>query len=248
MDAAVNRWVIGWPRCQLQSRARMAVNQVFWNNGEGYDIHVVAGASSRTLNDLLGIEHGNPPFFIRANDPARPATMAVKFRAAFNGAVVATTPNFTGFGVTVNQDTGAVSVLNPLNPVPFLRNFLIHAEVTDSSVAPAKTFVAKIRVHVHTTVTRVWLTPRPLTIHRGADGQRFSVLAEFSDQTVGDITRIPGLAWVSGTPANIAVDPGTGELRALVDAAGADITVTLPAAWGGAAATAHCNPLPSWST
>lgn len=45
----------------------MAVNNVFWSGGEGYDIHVLAGTTSRTLDDLLAIDHGTPSTVAFAN-------------------------------------------------------------------------------------------------------------------------------------------------------------------------------------
>jgi hypothetical protein len=224
----------------------MAVNYIYWSDGTGYDVHVVAGSTSPPLGGGLGINHGAPAVDIAATDPL-PAGVTVTFRPAFNGAVVGAGPNFRGFGVTVDQSTGTVNAANPLPGPHFLRNFLIHATVNDASVAPAKKFVVKVRVHIHNAVVRAWLTPNPLSIHRGADGQRFSVLAEFDDQTVGDISRLPGLVWSSGG-AEVAVNAATGALSATQDVtAFVPITVTLPPLWGGTNATATCNTLPAWS-
>jgi len=222
----------------------MAVNFILWNDESGYDVHVVAGSTSPALDADLRINHGTPPVEISATDPL-PTGVSITFRAAFNGADAGV--NFSGFGVTVNQNTGAVTAANPLPGAPFLHNFLIHATVTDASVAPPKTFVVKVRVHIHNAVVAAWLTPNPLSIHRGADGQRFTVLAQFDDQTVGDITRVPGLAWTSGG-AEVDANPATGALKATQDiTATVNITVTLPAAWGGTSATAACNTLAAWS-
>jgi hypothetical protein len=226
-------------------KTAMAVNFIFWSGDAGYDIHVVAGTTSSPLNVGLAINHGSPAVNVGATG-ALPAGVTFTFRPAFMAVPVAG-GNLGAFGVTVNPSTGAVTVANPLPGAPFLRNFLIHATVTDASVAPAKTFVVKVRVHVHNAVVRVWLTPDPLSIHRGADTQRFSVLAEFDDQTVGDISRLPQLAWASGA-AQVSVDPATGALTATQDVtAFVPITVTLPAAWGGGNATATCNTMPAWS-
>ncbi|HEV8449165.1 MAG TPA: hypothetical protein VGQ44_20220 [Gemmatimonadaceae bacterium] len=222
----------------------MAVNFTYWLGENGYDIHVVAGTTSPSLLPALAINHGTPAVNVAATGPL-PAGVTVAFQAAFNGALVGGGPNFAGFGVTVDQNTGAVTVANPIPGPPFLRNFLIRAVVTDPAIAPP--FVKKVRVHIHNAVTRIWLTPNPLSIRRGADGQRFSVLAEFDDQTVGDVSRLPALVWSSGG-AEVSVDAATGGLTATQDiTAFVPITVTLPAAWGGASATATCNTLPAWS-
>jgi hypothetical protein len=224
----------------------MAVHNVFWSGGEGFDIHVVAGASSRALNTLLAVTHGAPPQSVFANN--LPAGITAAFRPEFNGALAGV--NFSGHGVTVNTATGVVSVASPIPAGPRLRSFLLRAEVTDATggapvVHPIQ---PRIRVHVHTAITRVWLTPSTLTIRRQADGQRFAVLAEFDDQTVGEISNVPGLAWASSAAGSIAVNAGTGALTAVTDGSNADITVTLPAAYGGGSATARVESLAPWST
>src|SRR4030095_14337529 len=62
-----------------------------------------------------------------------------------------------------------------------------------------------LRVHVHRSVKNVWLTPTKLTIrreqtagHEEVTGARFTVRAQFDDDTVGDIT---DSGEVSFTPA-----------------------------------------------
>jgi hypothetical protein len=212
----------------------MAVNDVFWSGSEAYDIHVVAGATSRTLDDLLAINHGPlPGADVWANTP--PAGVTVRFHPAIVGASALGT--FSSTTVDVSESTGAVTAKAAL-PARFVHNFLIRATVTDPAVA--RPFVQEVRVHVHHAIRRVWLTPDTLTVHSGAPEQKFSVLAEFDDDTVGDITRMRGLTWVSSAPLNISV-AADGKLTALLDGVGSDVKVTLPAAYGGATTTARAE-------
>src|SRR6266567_329149 len=123
----------------------MAVNFIFWSGNEGTDIHLVAGATSRTLNDLLVINHDTPGTDDFATHPLPHVT--VSFAANFAGTLAGT--GFSGFGVTLDVNTGAVSVAAPVPGPPFLRNFIVTAQVTDASVAPAAVFTREIRLHVH---------------------------------------------------------------------------------------------------
>jgi hypothetical protein len=67
---------------------------------------------------------------------------------------------------------------------PKLRNFIIICKVQEA----INSLETRIRIHVHESISRVWLTPNPLTAREGATGVRLSVLAKFADGTIGDIT------------------------------------------------------------
>jgi hypothetical protein len=56
------------------------------------------------------------------------------------------------------------------------------------------------RVHIHESVKQIWLTPAALTVHVAADRPKFTVLAEFEDGVVGDITAWTNLSWSSTAP------------------------------------------------
>ena len=220
----------------------MAVNSIKWEFPQ--DIHLVAGATSRPLSENLRIFYDSPQKVTLANAP--PPNVDVVFRAAFAGAL---TPAdlFIGFGVTVNRRTGVVT-FGGHGAGHRLRNFLVHAEVRDNNYTPPRLHVQRMRVHVHGAVTDAWLTPSSLTIHRGANGQRFSVMAQFDDNMVGDVTLIPGIIWRSGFPAGTIDVAADGALTARADlpAIGIHITATFPAAFGGFAPDGWAISVPPW--
>jgi len=65
--------------------------------------------------------------------------------------------NSVSHGIKVDENTGSVTAeLLGRN----LNNFIIHVILTDSSIEPPKrnTFETRIRVHIHDTLTKEWLT------------------------------------------------------------------------------------------
>src|SRR5262249_23864717 len=76
-------------------------------------------------------------------------------------------------------------------------NFLMTVSVADNA---GKTYETEIRIHIHDSVNEIWLTPPTLTIHKGADECRFTVLASFNDGVIGDITGWPQLSYKSLDP------------------------------------------------
>jgi hypothetical protein len=122
------------------------------------------------------------------------------FQASFRNVIdVATVPpTCSGFGVTINFETGSIRV-DPPSPNPLIHNFLVHATAVDST--DGEEYRASIRVHLHNRVVSAWLTPPILTVRpeTGALPQttpvRFSVRALFDDGTVGDLTHHRDIAW-----------------------------------------------------
>jgi hypothetical protein len=214
----------------------VTINAVFWNNFEGFDLHVFPSAPAQPLDALLGVTVNGANH--RAN--SLPAGVTVQFIAEFAGSP-------SGHGVLVGPNTGTITVSNP-RPAVRLNNFLVRAEVKEGGVVFAET--PRIRVHVHDRIVfnGVWLTPSALSIHKGSDGQRFSVLAEFDDGVVGDISHFPGITWKSDDDTKIHVDPNTGALSAKVDAGSQEITATLPAPLAAFHPTATAKALPIWAT
>src|SRR5690349_3934598 len=212
----------------------MASVDIFWNGNAGFDIHLLPGETSSPLLDLLIIrEDTTPPSFTSANSP--PADVdSITF-----------TPNFLAAGairenggVRVDTATGQVSVL----AAPVLKSFVIEATVKTKAPASKELGPVPIRVLVHTRIQDIWLTPSPLTIRQGADGERFTVLALFDDDTIGDITRRPDIAWASSDAAKISV-AANGALSATTHPATATITAT----HAGHVATAQVTAKEPWS-
>ena len=191
----------------------MAITKVTWE-GSGYDIHLLKGEKSQPLNRKLKAKQttGNTIKDFRGDGP--PAGVTVQFLGLFKGA-----PN--NHGVTVSA-IGEVSIAHNL-PAKRLFNFLLRAVVSESGGNSLETH---IRIHIHETVNKIWLTPASLTLYQGSK-QRFTVLAEFDDKTVGDITERNSAVVISSpinelkferisvNPDKINVDPAKGELTVL---------------------------------
>ena len=142
---------------------------LLWKDGAGYDIHVLRGGPpSAALDSCLVLDTGST---------AQPP----RFSAHFKGAP-------SNFGIDVDAGTGAVrGAGQPGGGQPKFPNFnfLITAKQVVGGVSTKET---TIRIHIHDTVQKIWLSPASLTIHLGANECRFSVLALFDDNTIGDIT------------------------------------------------------------
>src|SRR5712692_2750630 len=198
-----------------------------WKDGEGYDIHVLRGPlKSKSLLTSLQVD-----------------TSPNALKPVF-------TPNFTGassvLGVSVDSTTGEVTATaqpaGQPNKFPSF-NFLIKAHQAVGGVA---TYETEIRVHVHNSIKSIWLTPSSLTPHAGSDECRFTVLARFDDDTVGDITDWPAsqLSFKSSLATAVAVLTG-GFLQAKVAGKTATITATLKPPTNKTA-TAQVFTKPSW--
>lgn len=190
----------------------MPVTDIFWDTDVGYDLHVIRGATSPRLDKRLWIDQ-DPGRLVKGDAP--PAGVVVRFNPQFAGAP-------SNHGVTVDTSTGAVTAAAAA-PVPLLRNFLIKANVNDT--VAGNTFEVSIRIHIHQSISKIWLTPDPLTIHHLADGLRFSVLAQFDDGTIGDVSNWPNLRWSTSDAAKVEVDASTGVLVAKQSNVQAVITV-----------------------
>jgi hypothetical protein len=206
---------------------------IFWNLSEGLDIHVLAGETSPSLLDLLIIQDDStPPKAVFAN--ASPADVAsIRFRPNF---VSTASPPRNG-GVRVDTTNGKVTV----GAAPTLPSFVLEATVKTTDVRTLGPI--PIRVLVHKTIEEIWLTPPTLTIRQGAPGQRLTVLARFDDDTIGDITRRPGITWESSDATKIAV-AANGGLTATAHPA----AVTITARHAGRVATARVEAKAPWST
>jgi hypothetical protein len=219
---------------------------LFWNSGEGYDIHVLRGATpgqkgpaSKRLDKALFTTGGGTltfiPHFLNA-------------------------PN--GHGVDVDLVTGAVTAKGHPSTTTKLPNFsfLMTAREVIGGVSTNETI---IRIHVHDGIQKIWLTPPALTIHQAHPESRFTVLALFDDGTVGDITEWPQLKYQSNKPTVVKVlDTGQtgpdgnpvpfgGLLESQVAGQSADITVTLTLTSPAITRTspsARVSTLESWRT
>jgi hypothetical protein len=160
-----------------------------WKDSEGHDIHVLRGGpASKALDESFDFD---------ANFPT--AQFPLSFVPRFRGGLVK--PN-NPLGVEVDSGTGSVTAkAHPDRTRPRLRNFLMTAR---QDVGGGNTLETVIRIHVHDSIQKIWLTPSTLTVHQGGDERRFTVLALFDDGVVGDITEWPPLTYRS-SDASVSV-------------------------------------------
>jgi IgA Peptidase M64 len=182
-----------------------------WKDGQGYDIHVLRGGPpSKSLIDAVKL----PDF------SAGSASTSLTFEAQFAGA-----PN--AHSVEVDLLTGAVTA-HPTTDVIKLNNFLITARFVDRLGPGGNVFETEIRVHIHDSIEEIWLTPATLTIYHGADKPRFTVLARFSDQCIGDITDWdPSLFTFDSSNKSAVTLDSSWALQAVSPGGTSDITATV---------------------
>jgi hypothetical protein len=179
----------------------MPITAINWDGDAQYDIHMLRGTGRSALLDSLTFTRSDgvvedAPTYLAAN-----ADVTLDFQPSFKNLldVSVDPPICTGFGITINNETGEIQVDEPPIPGPVIHNFSIHATAQDSS--DGKEYRTSVRVHLHNRVTAAWLTPPILTLRpeSGALPQttrvRFSVRAAFDDGTVGDLTHHPDIDW-----------------------------------------------------
>ena len=183
----------------------MPIKSIFWSGTSNQDIHVLRGQSSRDIT-RSGLN------FVQQNDSTISAAdylhdnhdVTLTFNALFKGAPSA-------MGITVDQGTGKVTVDPQPRPLP-KNNFIIEVTTKDATNHVVGTEV--IRVHIHTAVAAVALTPQTLTVRPTAATRtddertqyRFTLRATFDDGTMGDLTDNHGVAWSTTPPDRIDPD------------------------------------------
>jgi len=192
--------------------------------------------------------------------------LKVEFRPTFRYSNNGT--EYYGFGIRVNHQTGAVTTDPPPVGADRIDNFLIEVVVVrnDGGSAPSTFEPMTVRVHLHQSVQAFWVTPTRMTVRRRTPATtaapeqthfRFTARAEFDDGTVGDVTLHHGVRWSPAASFAPQPNPPNSQQAAafgrillptgLGPATGTSVTATLPAALGGASATATFTVRPPWS-
>jgi hypothetical protein len=224
----------------------MPITNIKWAKDWNRDLHVLYGQTSPDLTQhALIFEHadGETPAAEYMND--HPGEVELVFRPLFWAVEVG------GFleanGLRLDFSTGELQVVQ--NPAPERRNNFI-VEVTAKNTGDDTEFTAMIRMHVHASVTRIWLTPATLTVRPSETADdlpfRFTVRAEFDDHTAGDVTLKHGVTWEP--PLNFDPDQhGIIHLRP-TDVPGntIDVTATLPTPGGASTANGTISIAPRW--
>jgi hypothetical protein len=192
----------------------MAVTElIFFPDTARRDIHLLPGLVSPRLDHLLWIRSANPDGVARADSP--PAGVTVTFQALFIGAPDA-------HGVKLDEATGEIRVDASWTAGTRLRSFIVLCGASEGT----NIFNRRIRVYVHEHMDKMWLSPYSattnqgsLTVRKHAQNMRFSVMAEFDDRIIADITN-----WSPFHPPQ-AADHARPADRTYVRAAGSDVPV-----------------------
>lgn len=230
----------------------MPIEKIFWSSGKERDIHVISGQASPDLSaSFLAFTKSDGSTQWAADYVSANADVSLEFFPLFKTQGAQPANTHKGFGISVDKRTGVLT-LDAALPSPTKRNFILEVTATDTSnPADPKTYREYIRIHVHQSVSQVWLTPGTLTVRPFSTTRpettnfKFYVRAQFDDGVVGDISDLPNLAW---SPA-ANVNPSTGKLILKAgDSTGNSITitVTVPAAHGGTSATANMSVQDAW--
>lgn len=198
------------------------------SGSRGQDIHLLTGQGSPPLNGMLVLllDNGSAIFASQASGAQRPTNLtSISFQAGCIN-------NQATTGVSVNPATGQVTASGSL-PNLRVHNFLVHAEVR---LSDARVLRHKLHVHVHRTVSYLWLTPASLHVPQGSSSYGFTVMAEFDDGVVGDVTYSPGLTWYRNNTACTSV----------LDTS-SPATATIEVRYGGIRANATAIVGPAWS-
>jgi hypothetical protein len=222
---------------------------------QGYDVHVVRGSSSLPLQSILLLVE-ETKHIVRADSAQLPPDVTgIAFVGGFEATIAGGVA--TGGGVRLDMRTGAVEAL-PNPDARRLRSFLVTPSVQRVVGGPLSG--PPVRFHIHESVTRIWLTPSPLTLPADGDGHRLSVLARFDDDTVGDITHlagaptapgqppVSGFAWTSSDNTIVRAD-GRGRLSGVfgLSPASATVTATLrQPGWPTLSADAQVTVIEPW--
>jgi hypothetical protein len=203
----------------------MPITGINWKDDEGYDIHLLRGNGRGGFIDALEFTKTDGTTEDAATYLAANADVALDFQPSFRNTLdlTVTPPVCTGFGITINNETGEIDLPSTADPV--IHNFLLHATARDST--DGKDYRTSIRIHLHNRVTSAWLSPPVLTLRpEGATlpqttNLRFSVRVQFDDETVGDLTHHPDLIWrpASNVSASglLRIAPGNGPATPAVE-------------------------------
>ncbi|GAB3938519.1 hypothetical protein [Larkinella terrae] len=165
-----------------------------------YDVHLLRGQSFQLISDglrapdnspfvdLLKIGNSYPGPYIDAHP-----THEYRFRFSFDETKAA------DFGIHVSNPVAdprkpdcliRLDATEPALAENRIRNFYVYAQVIDTHGTPSPDDdlmnETAIRIHIHTAIAEVWLTPNPLTIYQGLY-YRAELYARFDDGCIAKI-------------------------------------------------------------
>ncbi|MET0793620.1 MAG: hypothetical protein ABW061_19020 [Polyangiaceae bacterium] len=194
----------------------MPITGINWSRSKGaLVVHVLPGIPSPDLRagylffqlpaeDRIGTvtndqsDHDFPSAKSYLEDPAHGGDVTLSFTIA--DASVAPGESTRSFRhIQVDRATGQVTADLAAFVEPFPRNFLLEVKAT----CAGRSFPELIRVELHRSIQRIWLTPDPLRVRARRNAifpsttrSRFSLRALFDDDVVGDITEFFAIDWL----------------------------------------------------
>ena len=231
----------------------MPITSMWWSRGanRNKDIHVVPGQASPDLTTYLYFEETGGNLIRASSYLSSNADIELVFKPLFKKQGPQSPDTHSGHGISVDLTNGVVTLEATL-PATRKPNFIIEVE---AKTVPGGDVVDKafLRIHVHQSISQVWLTPsplkvRPFTASRPENTKyRFNLRAQFDDGTVGDITDMPNITW--SPSANVNTTSGKLILKAGDNTDDTiAITATLPASIGGATATENIKVASAWDS
>lgn len=235
----------------------MPIQNIIGAPGKHFELHVVANNASTELFRTHILFNLTATTAISAStyladtshwsNPADSTTVdvALKFTPLFKGALGtgASANLYSGSGITVNTDTGRIRA-DPTLPSPRKSNFIIEVTAFNKST-PTVVFSVIIRVHIHQSITKIWVTPPILSLRPFITDNTFGLRAQFDDNTIGDITQMPGVTWSPssnvGVVSGILTSTAANNVGDLID-----ITATLMGALGGLTAKGQIRIEKAW--
>jgi hypothetical protein len=224
-------------------------------NQEGYDLHLLAGQSEPLARHLRlkffdPTQPDKPYWFgfateLTAGDvPAEAIALAnqIGFQFSFGQTAPATV-----HGVTLGKD-GSITIADPF-PADGLHNFICVISFPNYTSNGGTSYRAEpltIRAHAHSALKSISLTPATLSVRTG--GARFTLLAEFDDGTLGDLSRSSDVSWSSDSVPGFVFNLRSGEITPADPASLPKLNVQVTAQLGTFQAKAAANVFPPWTS
>lgn len=239
------------------------VRELSLDSDERVDAHLLPGDSTIVLMERVSVaftevhddrDPVNVTRLARNASTSTPPAVTMEFDGGFEGSETA--PH-RALGVTWDWQRGAARADLALpQPDDRLQNFMVRAIATARNGAEVTTAETWLRVHIHGSLRRLWLTPDPITVRRGCNASvRFTVLGEFDDGVVADLTQVeetvpdwrPRISWQSNDDSIATVSAG-GRVEG-VSAGDATITLRIvqPGALPDITASAVAHVVPPWA-
>jgi hypothetical protein len=229
------------------------------------DLHVLRGQGAVQLGQLLHVnwldDSGSATSGSYSQYRQGHTDVEMVFQPIFNFAMSVDFNTFLGFGIELDRATGELRVGAWPSTSPAPACFMVEAKVARNGTGGPQFEPAPLRIHVHRSIDRIWLTPHRLSIrfppasefadHGFAEtNYAFTVRARFDDATTGDFTFSDQLQMLPADHFN--VQPGRVQrIRILSTASAGDtiaITASTSAAWGSHSDGGEINLLPAWET